>query len=423
MKKTDVLIVGAGACGLMLARKLALSGKSVRILEARDRVGGRIWPQPQSLFGYIADAGAEFVHGEAPVTKGLIAEAGLTFTVTEGEMWSMRDGAPTRAQNVMSMQDLLTEKLKELQEDVPITEFLERYFKGKEFEELCESVIKMVEGYDAADPKRMSTFSLRDEWLGGAEWKQGKIREGYAGLLSYLENECKRLGVEIQLDAHVASVSLRDDDVAVFCKDANFYETQQVVVTAALPTISAIQFTPPIPEKIEAIQKMGYGSAIKLLLKFTDAWWEGALGQDLSKMTFMLCNDDVRTWWTQHPEKQTTLTGWMAGPNTQEYASATDDELLELAFVSLENTFKVSNDILRKKLVASTVVNWPKDPLTLGAYSYTTPETAKARLELTTPVSGRLYFAGEALTFGKGASTVEGALSSGLESAERILGI
>lgn len=74
----DVVIVGAGAAGLMAARELAKAGKKIIILEARDRIGGRIYPLPESEFGYEAAGGAEFVHGDAPITKGLVKELGLT---------------------------------------------------------------------------------------------------------------------------------------------------------------------------------------------------------------------------------------------------------------------------------------------------------------------------------------------------------
>ena len=87
-----IVVIGAGAAGLMAARELAREGKRVTIVEARDRCGGRIHPLPSPDFGYPAEGGAEFVHGEAPVTNGLLREAGLSLLTIEGMQWTVEDG-------------------------------------------------------------------------------------------------------------------------------------------------------------------------------------------------------------------------------------------------------------------------------------------------------------------------------------------
>jgi monoamine oxidase len=72
-----IVVIGAGAAGLMAARELARAGRRVKLLEARDRCGGRIYPLPAGEFGYAAEGGAEFIHGEAPVTQACCARRGL----------------------------------------------------------------------------------------------------------------------------------------------------------------------------------------------------------------------------------------------------------------------------------------------------------------------------------------------------------
>jgi monoamine oxidase len=79
-----IIVIGAGAAGLMAARKLAGAGRKVTILEPRNRCGCRIHPLSIAKFGYPAEGGAEFVHGEAPVTHELLRDAGLLVMSAHG---------------------------------------------------------------------------------------------------------------------------------------------------------------------------------------------------------------------------------------------------------------------------------------------------------------------------------------------------
>ena len=116
------MVVGAGAAGLMAACELARAGRHVTILEARDRLGGRIFPLPEAEFGYGAEGGAEFVHGAAPVTRALMREAGF-----RSRRATARDGAPvrcvvTRRPGDAACGPVLSGLLKS--KDLPVAEFL-----------------------------------------------------------------------------------------------------------------------------------------------------------------------------------------------------------------------------------------------------------------------------------------------------------
>lgn len=420
--KIDVLIVGAGAAGLMAAKELAKAGKKVIILEARDRIGGRIFPLSEAEFGYPAQGGAEFVHGPAKITRGLISQLGLTFIPLQGETWNVREGAPVVDDGFVLKEHLvlIQEKLRGLEEDIPIATFLERYFSGEQYAQMRRSITRMVEGYDAADTKRISTFSLREEWLGGEEWQQGTIKEGYKPIIDFLADESKKHGAEIVLGKKVSSIQMFPKGVEIRCGD-EVYAANQVIVTLTLGTLSLILFDPPINDKLEAAKKIGFGGVIKILLKFDDQWWFDGLGKDLSRMNFIRSNEIVATWWTQYPQTLPVLIGWLAGPITEELKNQPIEEILEVSLGSLASIFKVEKEFLRSKLVRHQIVNWPADPLTLGAYSYTTFETKGAYAKLAESVDGKIFFAGEALCPGKETATVEGALSSGLDVANKIL--
>src|ERR1700755_3509665 len=123
-----IVIVGAGAAGLMAACERARAGKRVTILEARDRCGGRIYSLPVQEFGYPAEGGAEFVHGAAPVTRALMREARLSLSPMEGTHWSARRGTLAPNDSPLPDADRLVRALRGLQADLPVIEFLDAYF-------------------------------------------------------------------------------------------------------------------------------------------------------------------------------------------------------------------------------------------------------------------------------------------------------
>jgi monoamine oxidase len=419
--EADVIVVGAGAAGLLAARELSKAGKSVIVLEARERIGGRIYPLDEKVWGYPAQGGAEFVHGEAKCTQKLIDEAGLSL-VHPIPWWEMHDEeAPVIQEPALFHDKALEEKLGALERDITVTEFFEKEFSGEEHEQLRNGITRRVEGYDAADPKRFSSFALREELSNENTWVQKNIKETYGGLLRFLERECKERGASIVLKAVVTLVEHGKVGVAVTCANGLSYKAKKVIVTVPLPLIAGIVFAPVIPERLQAVAQMGWGTVIKILLRFKTKWWGGEREHKFERMFFLFSSEEIPTWWTQYPEPHTMLTGWVGGPNASALSEKSDDELREIALVSLSNIFSISVEELRKELLVSGIFNWERDPYARGGYSYTTPESEEASAVLCEPVGDVLYFAGEALG-GGASSTVEGAFASGRQVAEQILG-
>jgi monoamine oxidase len=395
-------------------RVLSRTGHKVTILEARDRIGGRIWELPASEFGYRAEGGAEFVHGEAPVTKALVNEAGLTLVRgrRDGERWDKRGGKLSDQEANAPGFDLLPEKLAALKRDLPIAEFLDENFAGDAFAAMRRSIIRMTEGYDAADPTRASTFALRDEWLGGGMRQSHRIAEGYGALMEFLARDCG----PIQFNAEVKTV----DGAIVRCADGRHFSADRVIVTVPLPVLHEIEFRPAIPDKLKAAGAIGYGDVIKLLFRFRSAWWTTALGRDLSRLSFMISDEFVPTWWTQYPRPHPVLTGWFAGPRAAR-SKLSEAELIERGLEALSRIFERDMATLRQSLVTARALHWGQDRFSRGAYSYATPESHAAQAELAKPAHGVLYYSGEALYRGKDMGTVEAALASGKETALAIM--
>ncbi|CCE03968.1 NAD(P)/FAD-dependent oxidoreductase [Bradyrhizobium sp. STM 3809] len=420
-KRDHIIVVGAGAAGLMAARELASGGRKVTLLEARERCGGRIHPLAESTFGYRADAGAEFIHGEAPVTTRLLAEAGLSAQPIEGERWHVENGVLSRRDPADRQMELLHRVLATIEQDLTVTALLDRHFAGQEFAGLRASVLGMVQGYDAADPDRASVFALREEWMGGERGGQARIVGGYGLLLDHLVAECRARGVSFAFQSVVTAIESTDDGVDVRCADGRAHRGDVVILTVPLPLLRGLALPSSMHRQVAAAADIGYGNVIKLLLRFERRWWTAMPDHDLSDMLFLLSNAEVPVWWTQHPRDDAVLTGWLAGPPTGRFAALDETMLIETGLAALAGIFAKPVTVLRQELAAARAFDWSKDPFARGAYSYATLATRGAQDVLTDWDGGPVLISGEALYRGRDIGTVEAALASGLATARHVL--
>jgi monoamine oxidase len=414
-----IVIVGAGAAGLMAARELARAGRTVTILEARERCGGRIHPLPVSEFGYPADAGAEFVHGDAPVTHALLREAGLSLQLIEGAQWSFDGTILSREGRYDPHEAELQAVLGEIKDDITVADFLRRHFAGAEYGDLRRGIERMVEGYDAADPERASTLALREEWMDGGLHTQARIVGGYGALIDYLAAECRRHGVAIRLGRVVSAIEEEGNAMAVRCAGGDVHRCDRVILTVPLPLLRDIALPVAARAKAAAADDIGFGSVIKIVLRFARPWWRERT-EDLADMTFLLSDQAIPVWWTRYPDQHPVLTGWFGGPRTAQLDSLGPQALIDAGLDSLAAIFGLPRDDIARDLVATAAINWAHDRFARGAYSWATPRTRQAQAILVR-ADGAVLFSGEALYRGRDMGTVEAALASGLETAGLIL--
>src|SRR5437868_6391562 len=121
MKKDTVIIVGAGAAGLMAAREL-IGDYEIVVLEAFARAGGRVWSKPLKESASVVEAGAEFIHGHQSETLKLLKEAGIEYVTVEGKMYRKEKGVLLEQTEMIPEWDELLKKMKKVKPDMSLND-------------------------------------------------------------------------------------------------------------------------------------------------------------------------------------------------------------------------------------------------------------------------------------------------------------
>lgn len=418
MGNGTVIIVGAGISGLMCASLLLDSGHRVIVVEARDRAGGRIH-SVREAFSHDVEAGAEFMHGQQPLTMKLLDEVRGNLILRKGKHYNLVNNQLQQGNLMDDYWPAFFSKLNELQADMSLDEFLQQHFKDARYASLRESVISFAEGFDIADTSRVSVMALREEWASTDEEEQYHIKERYQCLVRYLFDKVQAAGGEVYLSTPVENITWKKGNVTVIAGEKQIRGTK-VIVTAPLGVLQkgVIRFDPPLPDHQWAFKQLGFGGVIKFLLEFKDRFWESGK-RPLADASFIFSDAQVPTWWTLLPESSSLITGWLGGPAAVTAASD-PSALLQQAIQSLEYITDTPATVIRSKLVHWHIADWVNDPYSYGAYTYPTLETRQIVSFLSQPVEETIYFSGEAFYNGTAGGTVEAALGSAQGTYEKL---
>jgi monoamine oxidase len=425
----DVVIVGAGVSGLAAGAQLASQGHSVLILEARDRVGGRVWTRHEPELPAPVELGAEFIHGSIPETFELLQEVGKAALETGGRRWTWRDGKlQQRADDLFGkIQNGLKQFADSKSDDIAFEQFLangERYGLSPE---VCKFARMAVEGFDAADPARVSTLSIAEEWGEGGMLDAPQFRPagGYSSVLAALSGALDRRHVRLQLHTVVQGIKWSPGSVEIdgqFLGQAFHAKARKAIVTlplgvlqAAPDAIGAVRFTPALTDKRGALEGLASGPVLKVVLRFRSAFWEKVeSGRYRDAGFFQAHHLTFPTFWTPRPVHAPVLAAWMGGPRAARLGERPIGEVIRAASDSAQALF----DGYDLELEAAYVHDWLTDPFSRGAYSYVVVGGQNARRELAAPLRDTLFFAGEATDAEGG--TVTGALYSGARAAREV---
>jgi monoamine oxidase len=440
----DVVIIGAGAAGIAAAAALAPSGRKVLVLEARDRIGGRVWSRNEAGLPVPIELGAEFIHGRPAVTFSLMRKAGIPVVdapivrsaVRRGSLEARRDDLFAEVQRVLRRHAAALAR-----KDVSFDSFLARAAHGLSEEALAFARMR-VQGYDAAEPARVSARAIADDWAGEGAANAGHFRPGggYGALLDSLASALGG-GVELRLGSAGRSVHWKRGEVEVVAttskskvegRKSKVGDTFRVTARKAIVTLplgvlqlapgarGAVRFSPALAEKRGALKGLAFGAVIKVPLLFRSPFWEELDGGRHRGVSFFHSPEAAfPTFWTAAPERAPLLNAWAGGPKAARLTGKATREIVRQALGSLESVFRLAR--IEGLLQAAWVHDWQKDPWARGAYSYVAVGGHGAREALAAPLGKTLYFAGEATDFEGEHATVAGALQSGLRAAREVL--
>lgn len=434
MKSPDVLILGAGAAGLAAAKVLSDAGRRVLIVEARDRIGGRIHTLRDSRLGIPIELGAEFIHGRPEATWQTVREAGLVAMDLPFDYQRSQRGRLVELPDVEAELSKILGGLAHLgARDKSFAQYLRDHHSRVAHPEAQKFALSFVQGFDAADPERISAKSLAAEQLGlgdvGDE-PQYRLRDGYGALIEYLRNCLHPKRAKIRLRSPVSEVRWRKSKVEVrLSHGGTALRAPRVLVTLPLGILQlppaaagSIRFVPEIPDWRDAAMRLAFGPVVKATFRFREPFWENSSDKKLRDASFILDSDaPFPTWWTQRPLRLPVLTAWAGGPKALALAQQSKQKLMTIAVDSLASLLKMRRSRLISLIEHFYFWDWGADPFSRGAYSYVAVGGMSARSKLSKPIEKTLFFAGEAIDTSGQASTVAGALASGRRAARDLL--
>ena len=456
----DVLVLGAGAAGLQAAATLAASGRRVAVIEARDRIGGRIFTRHLNIPGAPAlavELGAEFIHGLPGITWDLVRRAGLATVECAGAALEFARGELRHAQDHGI--DAVFADMGEgtASRDGADETFAEHLSRAALAPADRDAVIRYVEGFNAADHRSIGTAALSRQQTAEDAVEGDRIFHipaGYDRVPHHLLQQFTAHGGRLFLDRPVSDIAWRVGEVTFSGTDANGaafgFHGRQAVITLPLGVLQAdaVRFDPLPGGALDEARRMRMGSVVRVPLLFHSRFWREpavlarcpAFAAELERLRLLLTDLAIPAWWTAEPEAAALLTAWVGGPRSSTFdrrpvaggsnpsaeSRRPADHLPRPALIDqclgvLARIFETSATHLDRGLSSWHFHDWDADPYARGAYSYMPVGSAFASDRMVEPVGRTLYFAGEHTTTSGHWGTVHGALLSGAAAAAKMI--
>lgn len=412
---TDVIVVGAGAAGLTAARELKRRGYKIEVLEASDRIGGRIRTKYQSAAGVPIELGAEFVHGEARETNRLLREARLASVPVLGQHVRSDHGELSDQEKIWKRISRVFKRMAaDRTRDRSFQDFLDEKPGGPLLRNERELARAFIEGFNGADAWRISEKSIAqqgDPTEGAA--KAARVIQGYGALVEHLAREVIDV---VQLNAAVQMVIWDEGRVQISTSSGATHEARAAIITVPLPFLQddSIAFEPDITGIRQAARQLVMGHVAKVNVVVREMFWQ----KQVDDLSFVHTPERrFNVWWTAYPVHAPVMVGWAGGPSAVQLLQ--DGSTEAVAVSELAQAFGLRRARMQALIDAVLTYDWTQDRYTRGAYSYVGVGGTGASKRLSRPLRGTLFFAGEA-TDDENMGTVEGAIASGLRASRQL---
>lgn len=419
----SVIVIGAGMAGLAAARRLRREGYAATVLEARDRLGGRVWTFDG--LGAPIDFGASWIHGSGggnPIMR-LARELDVRTLPTDYDSPLVYDHTgqrvePSRLEPIetrtVELLGAVEERAYELDRDVSMEAAIEDELEDEELSDFEERALawraETLEVAAGADLAEMSLLGGDDDdEFGGVD---RLFPGGYHALVAGLARD-----LDVRLETPVRTVRWGEDGVVVVAGGERF-EADAVICTVPLGVLQrgGVRFSPGLgPAKTRALRQLAMGTLNKLALRFERVFWPedpeffGYIAESNPWMPTFL-NFAAYT-------EQPILMGFTGGSAARRMGSWSEEATTRRAMRILRTMF--GDDMPEPEAVHMT--RWSRDRWARGSYSHVpVGGTAEARPVLAEPAHWRVHFAGEH-TSSDYPGTVHGAYLSGIRAAEALL--